>query len=563
MKNLLAVALLSVAFTSFGAEEHPFGTMLLNGGRIEPVGMEMVEASNEHLNFCFATRFPDDSIYLNHSAGIHTVSEYGCRDYSLDNGHTWRKMPFDFGGFNAYQDRDGRKITVQCWDDKVSDTHVITRRILGPDGKSVTRETVTLKMPFESTFRLHREVLRLKDGRLLLTGYGRKKDAPKFFSFVIASGDDGKSWSYLSTILEDPAAKWPEGPNECAVIELADGGILAYVRVGGTSPLLQLRSSDGGRSWSAPEEIAKFCVAPAARILENGALLVITGRPKLDLLVDFTGTGKQYQRCMLYGGSGSSYASVLEVAPNRVMVIYDESDFGAWRNTGLFSRIMAMTLDVVRDDSARFTEVASPEAAKYDQFYSAATGQNPEAGRIFMPSGFQKKGQEAYYEIIRIAERPHPVLHLELKGKSAPQKFAHFSSSVMPGSTKLEAGFEFRLTEAAGKKPQFAVRFCFDDRGDARRYGWIAFGLDKIVYRSSGKLENISFNPDTGFQAFELKASLDSGTYQLFLKGKDTPLFTAKLTSDPAISPGFTWGDGASDVEGGVDLSYIGINSGN
>lgn len=67
----------------------------------------------------------------------------------------------------------------------------------------------------------------------------------------------------------------------------------------------------------------------------------------------------------------------------------------------------------------------------------------------------------------------------------------------------------------------------------------------------------------TDFHAFELKASRQSGNYQLFIKGRNTPLFTAELTGDPAISPGFTWGDGASNVSGGADLSYIGVNSGN
>lgn len=563
MKKFLSLAALLTLFNGFSTEPRPFGTLMLNGGRLEPVEMSMIEASNEHLNFCFATRFPDNSIYLNHSAGIHTVSEYGCRDYSLDNGKTWRKMPFDFGGFNAYQDRTGRKITVQCWDDQVSATHTLTRRILGSDGKSVTLEKFTLKLPFESTFRLHREILRLKDGRLLLTGYGRKKDAPKFFSFVLSSSDDGASWEYLSTILEDPAAKWQEGPNECAVIELANGDILAYVRVAGNAPLLQLRSTDGGRSWGKPEEIARFCVAPAARILKNGALVVITGRPKLYLLIDFTGTGKHYQRCQIYGGSGSSYASVLEIAPNRIMVIYDESDFGAWRNLGIFSRIMAMTLDVVRDDSARFIEATSPEAAKYEQFYFAGTGQLPEAGRLFMPSSFQPASKDTYYEIRKIAERPHPVLHLELKGKTAPRKFAHFSGATASGCTSIDAGFEFRLTEAAEKNPQFAIRFCFDARGGENQYGWIAFGVNQILYRSAGKLKTFPCVLGTNFHAFEMKAGLSTGTYQLFVRDSKKPLFTAELTRDPAISPGFTWGDGASNVTGGVDLSYIGINSGN
>ena len=108
----LAIALLGIAAY---AADYPFGTAILDGGRVEPVSMKLVEASNEHLNFCFATRFPDNTIYLHHSAGIHTVTEYGCDDYSLDNGETWQKDPVHFGGFNAYLDKQGRKIAI--WSD--------------------------------------------------------------------------------------------------------------------------------------------------------------------------------------------------------------------------------------------------------------------------------------------------------------------------------------------------------------------------------------------------------------------------------------------------------------
>ena len=76
----------------------PFGTIPLNGGRIEPVRMTMIESSPEHLNFCFAHQFEDGSIYLSHSAGVHTVTEYGCRDHSLDGGKTWQRTDPDFGG---------------------------------------------------------------------------------------------------------------------------------------------------------------------------------------------------------------------------------------------------------------------------------------------------------------------------------------------------------------------------------------------------------------------------------------------------------------------------------
>lgn len=66
-------------------------------------------------------------------------------------------------------------------------------------------------------------------------------------------------------------------------------------------------------------------------------------------------------------------------------MIYDESDFGSWRNPALFSRIVAMTLDVVRDDASRRPETDDPEAAKYELYYSPASGLLPE-DRAHLPA---------------------------------------------------------------------------------------------------------------------------------------------------------------------------------
>ncbi len=552
--SYLAALLFSVM--AYGVE-YPFGTTLLGGGRVEPVSMKMIESSNEHLNFCFATRFSDNSIYLSHSAGIHTVTEHGCKDYSLDNGETWQKPPCNFGGFNAYEDKQGRKITIGCWDAEISTEHQIERAILSADGKSTAVEYSTIKMPFKSSLRLHREVLRMKSGRLMLTGYIRKENAPKYASVVIVSDDDGKTWRYHSTILEDLQARYAEGPNECAVIELANGDILAYVRVASQAPLLQLRSKDGGLSWHDQKEIAKFCVAPAARILANGALVVITGRPKLYLLIDFTGTGEHYQRFTAYSGSGSSYASILETAPNQLLVIYDESDFGSWRNNGIFSRIMAMKLNIVRDDSI---SIAASKKGEFETYYISESGRLPTDGGLFSPSCYLGKSVGAYYEVRNIAERPHPVLHLEHKGKDAPQKFANFAKPFTRGASKISAGFEFRLTEPAEKSTQFMVRFCFDDPDtDAHRFGWVAFGINEIAYQNNGTRTSIKYKLDTDFHAFTLKGDLKSGKYQLFRKGSDEPIFTGALTINNDVSIGFNWGDGATEVFGGADVSYIGF----
>ena len=88
---ILGTILATVSMVSANQVRSDYGSVTYNGFRVKPVAITMIQASNEPLNFCFATRFPDNSIYLNHSGGVHTVSEYSCRDYSLDNGKTWQK----------------------------------------------------------------------------------------------------------------------------------------------------------------------------------------------------------------------------------------------------------------------------------------------------------------------------------------------------------------------------------------------------------------------------------------------------------------------------------------
>ena len=213
---VLALAAITVT-PLIGAD--PFGTEILDGGKIIPRNLTLVGSTNEHMNFCFANNFPDGTIYMNHSEGIHTVSEYGMWRRSLDNGKTWEKTPFNFGGFNTFVNNDGKKCQIGCWDDKVSDTHKIRLQIMNDEQTGYTDYYSTIKLPFKSTFRLHREVLRTKDGRLLLNGYLRKENAAKFTSFVIESNDDGKNWTYLATIMDDTEKKYQEGPCLCQGIK--------------------------------------------------------------------------------------------------------------------------------------------------------------------------------------------------------------------------------------------------------------------------------------------------------------------------------------------------------
>ncbi|MBE6366116.1 MAG: exo-alpha-sialidase [Lentisphaerae bacterium] len=552
--KIFAGLLAGVAVFCSPAEEYPYGTIILNGGRLEPICATAVENHNGNMNFCFAHRFADGKIYLTHSKGIHTISESRCRDFSTDGGLTWQHTPCNFGGFNAYTMLDGRKANIVGWDENISEKHRITRIILAADGTSTESFTSEITLPYASSFKLHREIIRTGDNRLLLTGYGYKQGARKLHSFVIESVDDGNSWRYLSTLMEDLEDKYTEGPNESAVIELANGDLLAVCRVSSDASLHQLRSKDGGKSWQYEREIAPFSVAPAMRVMQNGALVIISGRPKLYLLIDFTGTGENYQKVCIYSGAGSSYASIMETAPNELLIIYDESDFGSWRSQRAFSQITAMKYKVVKDDSM----TSGQSAGEWLQHIIPQADMDP--GKIFRNYYPVRSGSaESWYEIKNIAERPNPVIRLNNRGIKSEYKFSSFLLPF-PRDTEMFTGMlEFRLLDPAEKRPQFGVTIALENPDGGVRYAWFGFCSDRILYRNGDNRHDAVYKVDLGvneFHRIRVFADLRQNRCILLLDGK--PVITARLTDfSNQMAVGFRFGDGAGAIFGAVDVSEI------
>jgi hypothetical protein len=137
----LFLGVAAIASTMVIAKD-PFGTEILDGGKVILGNLTLVGSTNEHMNFCFANNFPDGTIYMNHSEGIHTVTEYGAWRRSLDNGKTWEKTPFGFGGFNTFVNKEGKKCQVGCWDDNLSDTHKIRLQVMNMPRQCLRRRSV-------------------------------------------------------------------------------------------------------------------------------------------------------------------------------------------------------------------------------------------------------------------------------------------------------------------------------------------------------------------------------------------------------------------------------------
>lgn len=277
--------------------------------------------------------------------------------WSSDAGRTWQDGPappdeasIELGngevlslGFQMKKRADGKYDLPQ-------------RRSL--DGwKTVAEETAVVDIPeavacggddggTNEGFLMDHGILRLSDGRLMATLYGNYGDdktladgypthfnCRKYRTIVAFSNDKGKTWA--DPIVVATATTLPqthEGPCEADLLRAANGDILCAVRAGGrpgdAGPSYLLRSSDEGRTWGKPVELLDRGVWPNLLRMSNGILVAATGRQG-DWLAFSSDDGRTWPHafCFLDGPypSTSSYNTVMEVAPDTILVVYDRA----------------------------------------------------------------------------------------------------------------------------------------------------------------------------------------------------------------------------------------------
>lgn len=216
-------------------------------------------------------------------------------------------------------------------------------------------------------------------GRLLATGYGMKSGEKQYENFVMASDDRGRTWRYYAKIADAtglPAAA--EGPNELAMIKLADGELMTVFRVGGTQDwkLRRAYSRDNGKTWSSPDTLPAYSVEPSLVRTANGTIALSTGRPGIHLWlstdpraatwqhIDFVAIHNRWAPDKTYRINSfkdvdrpdglplwqtSSYTEIIEIAPNRLLMVYDRSAKPHPENDGDLTRIFVVPIEIIRD----------------------------------------------------------------------------------------------------------------------------------------------------------------------------------------------------------------------
>jgi len=186
-------------------------------------------------------------------------------------------------------------------------------------------------------------VVQLSDGSLLaacsgcfredatpIPTYRPEWGAKKYRGFVCRSTDRGLTWEVLSTVTHDPTLG-AEGCNEMDLVRAPNSDLLCLFRTGGKrrkpDPLYQCRSSDEGRTWSPPERVADRGVWPNTCLLKSGVLVCTYGRPGNWLTFSLDSGRTWVGHFCFYVGNTTSYNCVEEVAPGKILVMYDRSSF--------------------------------------------------------------------------------------------------------------------------------------------------------------------------------------------------------------------------------------------
>lgn len=144
------------------------------------------------------------------------------------------------------------------------------------------------------------------DGSLVAVVYPSYRERPGRLYCEPAcyrSTDNGRTWrlqgriAYRFDAKADPHGAERDGFTEPALEILRDGSLYVVLRTTdghGVGPMYFSRSKDMGRTWTRARAFTPTGVMPRLLLLGNGALVLTSGRPGVDLRFSFDGRGKRW-----------------------------------------------------------------------------------------------------------------------------------------------------------------------------------------------------------------------------------------------------------------------------
>ena len=149
-----------------------------------------------------------------------------------------------------------------------------------------------------------------------------------------SSDDNGYTWKVKGKINSEKIDG--VGFDEPSYEILSDSSLICVLRTGSVSPMYSSFSKDFGKTWSKPRPFTPNGVRPWLKMMENGVLILASGRPGVQLRFSFDGTGKNWSDSIdmlpFMNSDGTynrevscGYAAILELNKNSFLIVY--SDF--------------------------------------------------------------------------------------------------------------------------------------------------------------------------------------------------------------------------------------------
>ncbi len=342
---------------------------------------------------------PESALVLQLTDGSIVVGKGKDAKWSYDGGHTWvegsegtqDKPSIDLG--------DGEVICIKRNSSRRTDNKLSLTQYRSKDNwKTFNKEKAILDIPqasFSITgggdvvdgFLFHHGIIQLDDGTLVGTMYGNYEgdvllcdgyppelNQRKYRTVVVFSTDRGHTWGNHVLVAYDkmlgrgipedhqmvgksipieragPTSIVPaitqEGFREADIVEAPNGDLICMMRSGGRNgesvnlfptPLYCSRSSDRGRTWSPPEQVADRGVCPNLVTMSNGIIVCSYSRPG-NWLIFSEDNGKTWKGAFQFGDT-RNYCYLVESAPDTIQVYHEVKADGGKKVYGTFFRV--------------------------------------------------------------------------------------------------------------------------------------------------------------------------------------------------------------------------------
>ena len=137
------------------------------------------------------------------------------------------------------------------------------------------------------------------------------------------------NWRVSATVAQDDKI----GFYEPVMSLCSNGDVLCVIRRGGGQPLMQARSTDGGKTWQKVKKTGSLGVDPDLCLMSNGVLACSYGRPNCYIMFSADGTGHEWtDRVLIHEYNTNpvylpkwsfAYTGIVELEPGKLLFVYD------------------------------------------------------------------------------------------------------------------------------------------------------------------------------------------------------------------------------------------------